>query len=110
MTRVAAAFNTSNPGTRSLFNETEAVATRLGWNALPLDIHFPDGVEPAFAKRFDFGRAVSSSSPTAQQSCTEPSPDLSRSNITWRRSSPTRPHSVSRSRHRCSSVRTDVIQ
>ena len=50
MTRVAAAFNTLNPGTRSLFKETEAAATKLGLTALPLDIHFPDGVEPAFAE------------------------------------------------------------
>jgi putative ABC transport system substrate-binding protein len=50
MTRVAAAFNTLNPGTRSLFKETEAAATKLGLTALPLDIQFPDGVEPAFAE------------------------------------------------------------
>jgi putative ABC transport system substrate-binding protein len=50
MTRVAAAFNTLNPGTRSLFKETEAAATKLGLKALPLDIHFPDGVERAFAE------------------------------------------------------------
>ena len=50
MTRVAAAFNTLNPGTRSLFKETEAAATKLGLTAVPLDIRFPDGVEPAFAE------------------------------------------------------------
>jgi putative ABC transport system substrate-binding protein len=50
MTRVAAAFNTLNPGTRSLFKETEVAATKLGLKALPLDIQFPDGVEPAFAE------------------------------------------------------------
>ena len=50
ITRVAAAFNTLNPGTRSLFKETEAAATKLGLKALPLDIHFPDGVERAFAE------------------------------------------------------------
>jgi putative ABC transport system substrate-binding protein len=50
MTRVAAAFNTLNPGTRSLFKETEAAATKLGLKALPLYIHFPDGVERAFAE------------------------------------------------------------
>jgi putative ABC transport system substrate-binding protein len=50
MTRVAAAFNTLNPGTRSLFKETEAAATKLGLKVLPLDIHFPDGVERAFAE------------------------------------------------------------
>ena len=50
MTRVAAAFNTLNPGTRSLFKETEAAAAKLGLKALPLDIHFPDGVEAAFAE------------------------------------------------------------
>jgi putative tryptophan/tyrosine transport system substrate-binding protein len=50
MTRVAAAFNTLNPGTRSLFKETEAAATKLGLTALPLNIQFPDGVEPAFAE------------------------------------------------------------
>jgi len=50
MTRVAAAFNTLNPGTRSLFKEMEAAAASLGLKALPLDIRFPDGVEPAFAE------------------------------------------------------------
>ena len=50
MTRVAAAFNTLNPGTRSLFKETEAAATKFGLKVLPLDIHFPDGVERAFAE------------------------------------------------------------
>ena len=50
MTRVAAAFNTLNPGTRSLFKETEAAATKLGLKVLPLDIHFPDGVERAFGE------------------------------------------------------------
>jgi ABC-type uncharacterized transport system substrate-binding protein len=50
MTRVAAAFNTLNPGIRSLFKETEAAATKLGLKVLPLDIHFPDGVERAFAE------------------------------------------------------------
>ncbi len=50
MTRVAAAFNTLNPGTRSLVKETEAAATKLGLKVLPLDIHFPDGVERAFAE------------------------------------------------------------
>ena len=50
ITRVAAAFNTLNPGTRSLFKETEAAATKLGLTAVPLDIRFPDGVEPAFAE------------------------------------------------------------
>src|SRR6202171_174967 len=50
MTRVAAAFNKLNPGTRALFKETEAAATKLGLTALPLDIQFPDGVEPAFAE------------------------------------------------------------
>ena len=50
MTRVAAAFNTLNPGTRSLFKETEAAATKLGLKVLPLDNHFPDGVERAFAE------------------------------------------------------------
>jgi putative ABC transport system substrate-binding protein len=50
MTRVAAAFNKLNPGTRALFKETEAAATALGLKALPLDIQFPDGVEPAFAE------------------------------------------------------------
>jgi len=50
MTRVAAAFNTLNPGTRSLFKETEAAATKLGLKVLPLDIHFPDGVERAFSE------------------------------------------------------------
>jgi putative ABC transport system substrate-binding protein len=50
MTRVAAAFNTLNPGTRSLFKETEVAAAKLGLTALPLDIQFPEGVEPAFAE------------------------------------------------------------
>jgi len=50
MTRVASAFNTLNPGTRSLVKETEAAATKLGLKVLPLDIHFPDGVERAFAE------------------------------------------------------------
>jgi putative ABC transport system substrate-binding protein len=35
---------------RSLFNETEAAASKLGLTALPLDIQFPEGVEPAFAE------------------------------------------------------------
>jgi putative ABC transport system substrate-binding protein len=50
MTRVAAAFNRLNPGTRSLYNEAETVAARLGLKALPLDIQFPDGVDAAFAE------------------------------------------------------------
>jgi putative ABC transport system substrate-binding protein len=50
MTRVAAAFNRLNPGTRLLFNETETAATRLGLKAVPLDIQFPDGVDTAFAE------------------------------------------------------------
>src|SRR5258708_15959931 len=50
MTRVAAACNTLNPGTRSLVKETEAAATKLGLKVLPLAIHFPDGVERAFAE------------------------------------------------------------
>ena len=50
LTRVAAAFNRLNPGTRSLFSETETAATRLGLKALPLDIQFPDGVDAAFAE------------------------------------------------------------
>ena len=50
ITRVAAAFNTLNPGTRVLFNQTDAAATQLGLKALPLDIRFPDGVEQAFAE------------------------------------------------------------
>jgi putative ABC transport system substrate-binding protein len=50
MTRVAVAFNRLNPGTRSLYNETETVAARLGLKALPLDIQFPDGVDAAFAE------------------------------------------------------------
>ena len=47
ITPVAAAFNTLNPGTRVLFNQTDAAATQLGLKALPLDIRFPDGVEQA---------------------------------------------------------------
>jgi putative ABC transport system substrate-binding protein len=55
MTRVAAVFNALNPGTQSLVKETEAAATKLGLKVLPLPIHFPDGVEPAFAEAARLG-------------------------------------------------------
>jgi putative ABC transport system substrate-binding protein len=50
MTRVGAAFNALNPGTRLLFKQTEDAAAKLALTALPLDIEFPDGIEAAFAE------------------------------------------------------------
>lgn len=46
---VAAIFNADNPATLAQFAETQAAATRLGMKATPLDIKFPEGIEPAFA-------------------------------------------------------------
>jgi putative ABC transport system substrate-binding protein len=48
--RVGALFNGSNPATPPQFKETQAAAERLGLQALPLDVHFPEGIEPAFAE------------------------------------------------------------
>jgi putative ABC transport system substrate-binding protein len=50
ITRVAALFNASNPGAPPQFKETQAAAERLGMQAVALEVHFPDGVEPAFAE------------------------------------------------------------
>jgi ABC-type uncharacterized transport system substrate-binding protein len=59
ITRVAVLFNTLNPSNPPQFRETEAAAERLGLKALPLDIRFPDGIEPAFAEAARSGaRAV----------------------------------------------------
>lgn len=48
--RVGALFNGSNPAAPPQFKETQATAERLGMQAIPLEVHFPDGIEPAFAE------------------------------------------------------------
>jgi putative ABC transport system substrate-binding protein len=59
ITRVAVLFNSLNPSNPPQSKETEAAAERLGLQAVPLSIHFPDGVEPAFAEAARTGaRAV----------------------------------------------------
>lgn len=50
LVRVAALFNGSNPATPPQFRETQAAANRLGMSAVPLEIKFPEGIEPAFAE------------------------------------------------------------
>jgi len=50
LTRVAAVFNGENPATPPQFRETQAAAERLGIQAIPFEIRFPDGIEPAFAE------------------------------------------------------------
>jgi len=49
LTRVDAVFNALNPAMPPQFKETAAAAEKLGLKVLPLDVRFPDGVEPAFA-------------------------------------------------------------
>jgi len=53
--RVGALFNVSNPATSPQFKETQAAAERLGMQAVPLEVHFPDGIEPAFAEAARMG-------------------------------------------------------
>lgn len=55
ITRVAALFNASNPGATPQFKETQAAAERLGMQAVALEVHFSDGVEPAFAEAVRIG-------------------------------------------------------
>jgi putative ABC transport system substrate-binding protein len=55
LNRVAALFNGSNAETPPQFVEMKAAAERLGMQAVPLDIHFPDGIEPAFAEAVRLG-------------------------------------------------------
>ena len=58
-TRVAVLFNHLNPSNPPQYRETEAAAEKLGLKTLPLDIRFPDGIEPAFAEAVRTGaRAV----------------------------------------------------
>jgi putative ABC transport system substrate-binding protein len=48
--RVGAVFNARNPATPPQFRETALAAEALGVKALPFEISFPDGIEPAFAE------------------------------------------------------------
>jgi putative ABC transport system substrate-binding protein len=48
--RVGALFNALNPATAPQFQDTKAAGETLGLNVLPLDVRFPDGIEPAFAE------------------------------------------------------------
>jgi ABC-type uncharacterized transport system substrate-binding protein len=48
LTRVGAVFNALNPAMSPQFRETAAAAEKLGLKVLSLDVHFPEGIEPAF--------------------------------------------------------------
>jgi len=48
--RVGAVFNAKNPSTMPQFNETAIAGNTLGLTLVPFDIHFPEGIEPAFAE------------------------------------------------------------
>jgi putative ABC transport system substrate-binding protein len=50
LSRVGAAFNTLNPGTRVLYKQTEDAAAKLGLTVIPLSIQFPDGIDSAFSE------------------------------------------------------------
>jgi putative ABC transport system substrate-binding protein len=47
--RIGALFNGSNPAMPPQFSEVQAAAQTLGLQAVPLDVSFPAGIEPAFA-------------------------------------------------------------
>ncbi|MDP4302663.1 ABC transporter substrate-binding protein [Leptothrix discophora] len=47
--RIGALFNGSNPAMPPQFSEVQAAAQMLGLQAVPLDVSFPAGIEPAFA-------------------------------------------------------------
>ena len=53
--RVAALYNASNPAAPPQFKETQAAAERLALQAFPLEVHFPDGIETAFAEAARIG-------------------------------------------------------
>ncbi len=46
--KIAALFNGSNPAMPPQFREVQAAAAKLGLEAIPLDVSFPSGIEPAF--------------------------------------------------------------
>jgi putative ABC transport system substrate-binding protein len=46
--RIGALFNGSNPAMPPQFREVQAAAQRFGLEAVPLDVAFPAGIEPAF--------------------------------------------------------------
>ena len=48
--RIGALFNGSNPAMPPQFSEVRTAAQSLGLQAVPLDVAFPAGVEPAFAE------------------------------------------------------------
>jgi putative tryptophan/tyrosine transport system substrate-binding protein len=48
--RAGAVFNAANPSTPPQFRETEAAGDTLGLKVLPLDVHFPEGIDAAFAE------------------------------------------------------------
>ena len=48
--RIGALFNGSNPAMPPQFAEVQAAAQRFGLQAVPLDVGFPAGIEPAFAE------------------------------------------------------------
>ncbi len=50
MERVGALFNAVNPATLPQFQDTKAAGEALGLKVLPLDVRFPEGIEPAFAE------------------------------------------------------------
>ena len=48
--RVGAVFNAKNPANPPQFRETAATGDTLSVKVLPLDVHFPEGIDPAFAE------------------------------------------------------------
>jgi putative ABC transport system substrate-binding protein len=48
--RVGAVFNAKNPSTMPQFLETATAGNTLGLTLVPFDIHFAEGIEPAFAE------------------------------------------------------------
>jgi putative ABC transport system substrate-binding protein len=47
--KIGALFNGANPAMPPQFREVQAAAERFGLEAVPLDVSFPGGIEPAFA-------------------------------------------------------------
>jgi putative ABC transport system substrate-binding protein len=48
--RVGALFNAKNPANPPQFRETAAAGDTLSVKVLPLDVHFPEGIDPSFAE------------------------------------------------------------
>jgi ABC-type uncharacterized transport system substrate-binding protein len=49
MQRAGALFNALNPATAPQFQDMKAAGETLGLKVVPLDVRFPEGIEPAFA-------------------------------------------------------------